>query len=150
MTPMVHAPCTMVNKPLTCQRHADGMSTETDKSAPDDTWERIRERIAKIKGESHAEAQWLCDRLGWSKQRVSNWKKRGVPASALPEIAAAIGMTINQILGVSDPPTSWPFETIDPARLLNLTARQAAMVEIATLRELERIEAQSKRDGTAG
>lgn len=126
------------------------MSNSQQEEAPDETWERIRARIAKLKGQAHGEAQWLCDRTGWSKQRVSNWKTRGVPAKALPDIAAAIGLTINQILGIADPPSSWPFETIDPSRLLTLSPRQAAMVELATLRELERIESQSKRDGTGG
>ena len=119
-------------------------------SRHDETWLRIRAAVAiKPDGEGR-EATWLAERLKTSVQRINNWKLRGVPASALADIAAALGWSINQVLGLTEPPTSWPFETIDPERFARLTPHQAALVELAARNELEKIEAMTKRDGTSG
>lgn len=146
MKRILHAPCSLVNRMWQPALHAAGMSG-TD---VDDTWERIRARIAELPHGAGREATWLADRLQMKVQRVHNWKTRGVPAAALVDIAAAIGWSVNQVLGLADPPAAWPFETIEPERLARLTPRQAALIELTVLNELERIERLGKRDGTNG
>lgn len=121
-----------------------------DSASTDETWDRIKAKIASLPNGAGREAQWLADRLQIKIQRVSNWKTRGVPASMLVDIAAALGWSVNQVLGLAEPPSLWPFETVEPERLQRLTPRQAAMVELAVLQELERIEQFGKRDGTTG
>lgn len=119
------------------------MTTEID-----ETWARIKERIAAMPNGKDREAAWLADRLRMKIQRVHNWKTRGVPAFCLVDIAAAIGWSVNQVLGLAEPPSMWPFETIEPERFTRLTPRQCAMVEHVALREIERIEASGKQQAT--
>ncbi len=47
--------------------------------------------------------QWLADALGFTIQRVQNWKTRGVPANAFPAVAAAFGESVEWISGVAPP-----------------------------------------------
>lgn len=143
--PMLHAPCRSVNAVCRASNHPPKM----DEADVDETWARISRRVGELHRGKGREVAWLADRLGMKIQRVNNWKTRGVPASCLVDIAAAIGWSVNQVLGLSDPPALWPFETIDQARFARLTARQLAMVEIAALREIERIEGSSKRQESA-
>lgn len=110
----------------------------------DETWVRIRDEIAKRDDGRGRETVWLAQKLKVRIQRIQNWKTRGVPSSALVDIAAALGWSVNQVLGLADPPTRWPFETIRPDDMAKLTPRQAAMVELAVVRELERIAASGK------
>lgn len=130
----------MVNALCPTAAHADRM---TDQEV-DETWARIRDEIAKRDDGRGRETVWLAQRLQVRIQRIQNWKTRGVPSSALVDIAAALGWSVNQVLGLADPPTRWPFETIRPDDMAKLTPRQAAMVEIAVVRELERIAASGK------
>ena len=116
----------------------------------DDTFRRVMQEISRKEEGRGREVQWLADRLQVKIQRVQNWKTRGVPPSAVADIAAALGWTMNQVLGLQESPPGWPFETIAPERLARLTPRQAAIVELVVLRELERIEASGKRDGSIG
>lgn len=115
----------------------------------DETWLRIKAAISRMPNGSGREATWLAERLQTTVQRVNNWKKRGVPDSSLVDIASALGWSVNQVLGLAEAPSQWPFETIDAQRFARLTPRQAAMVELAALREIERIEASGKQQGAA-
>jgi hypothetical protein len=48
--------------------------------------------------------QWLADQIGVSIQVVVNWRLRGVPPRRFRDIAAALGITVDQLEGVSPPP----------------------------------------------
>lgn len=144
MPPMVHAVCSSVNGLLCAPFHAAPMNTDED-----ETWLRIKDAVSRMPNGENREVSWLADRLQTSIQRVNNWKKRGVPAASLVDIASALGWSINQVLGLAEAPSQWPFETIDIERFSRLTPRQAAMVEMAALNEIERIESSGKRQGMA-
>jgi hypothetical protein len=47
--------------------------------------------------------QWLADKLGYSVQRVHNWKVRGLPRSAYPEVAAVFKESIDWVAGRAGP-----------------------------------------------
>ena len=128
---MVNAPCSAVNCALTAPMQSAGV---------DETYQRIVGRVAQLPDGAGREVAWLADKLDTSQQRVYNWKTRGVPASALAGIAAALGWTVDQVLGLKAPPSEWPFETIAAARWAALNPHQRAMVELAARLELERIE----------
>ena len=106
-------------------------------------------QIGTLPGGKGREVAWLAERLQCSQQRVFNWSTRGVPPKAHSELAAAIGMSVSQLLGEELAPGQWPFETIPPERLSALTPMQRAMVELAALRELERIEAATGKQRSA-
>jgi hypothetical protein len=40
----------------------------------------------------------FADKLDISEQRLSNWKRRGIPATVLPEVATALDMTVDAYL----------------------------------------------------
>lgn len=94
----------------------------------DETWARVAAEIASRPLGRGREVTWLAEKLQTSVQRVNNWKARGLPASALPDVAAALGWSINQVLGLAEPPAGWPFETIEPERFARLTQRQQALI----------------------
>lgn len=86
----------------------------------DTAWERVESEVKRqYKGD--APLQWLADRLGYTIQRVQNWKSRGIPRDAWYDIAVGLGVSIDwiaglvdepkAILGVREPPASygWPF-----------------------------------------
>jgi hypothetical protein len=110
---------------------------------PDDILARVLACVEKKPNGKGREVAWLAKKLGTTVQVVNNWKTRGIPPSRYADIAASIGWTVDQVIGAAEAPAGWPFETITPDRLAGLTPRQMAMIEIAALRELERIEAAS-------
>lgn len=61
----------------------------------DPVWTRIDSEL-KARGKG---PQWLADEIGYSIQRVHNWKSRGVPPSAFADVAAALGWSIDRLLG---------------------------------------------------
>lgn len=67
-------------------------------------WEVIEESLLRHRPARNL--QWLADRLGTSIQVVHNWKSRGVPAKRYREIAEALGVTLDQLEGLS--PLPWP------------------------------------------
>jgi hypothetical protein len=115
-----------------------------DEPDTDEAWTRIVDCIGQKPDGKGREVAWLAAKLKMKIQRVNNWKTRGVPASCLVDIASALGWSVNQVLGLAEPASMWPFETISAERLARLTARQAAMLELVALKELERIEEQTK------
>jgi hypothetical protein len=58
-------------------------------------WKQFQEELDR-RGKG---LQWLADRMGCSIQRVQNWTTRGVPRGAYPELAAALGQTIDWVAG---------------------------------------------------
>jgi SOS-response transcriptional repressor LexA len=64
----------------------------------DATWTRIEEELAR-RGRGW---QWLADQMGMKIQRVQNWKTRGVPKGAYPDLAAALGKTMDWVAGIAD------------------------------------------------
>lgn len=64
----------------------------------DAIWRRIEDEL-----ERRAQGpQWLADRLQYSVQRVMNWKTRGVPANAHADLSAALGWSIDRLLGIAE------------------------------------------------
>ena len=144
MSPMVHAPFSRVNGLLCAPFHAAQMDTDDD-----ETWLRIKAAVARMPNGAAREVTWLAGRLQTTVALVNTWQKSGIPASSLVDLASALGWSVNQVLGLAEAPSQWPFETIDAQRFARLTTRQAAMVEIAALREIERIEASGKQPSAA-
>ena len=107
----------------------------------DDVWRRAAKKIGTFPDGKGREVAWLAEKLECSQQRVFNWIARGVPAKAHAELAHALGMSVGELIGADEPAAAWPFETIRPERFTALTPMQRAMVELAALHEIERIEA---------
>lgn len=51
----------------------------------------------RLKAKQGAAARFARD-LDISQQRLTNWRKRGVPAAELPRVAAALGMSVEDYL----------------------------------------------------
>lgn len=75
--------------------------------------------------------------IGLSHQRLTNWRRRGVPAAELPSITAALGMTVEQYLTEAGrPPTelrqsSSFYLTDDERELLELYRRASGRWKVA-------------------
>ena len=52
--------------------------------------------LARDSGWSQVE---LARRVGVSTQNITNWKKRGIPADKLPDVAEALGCSVDYLLG---------------------------------------------------
>jgi len=59
-------------------------------------WKRIEHELAL----HNRTPKWLATQLGWKIQRITNWKMRGVPKSTWPDIAIALGKTIDWVAGL--------------------------------------------------
>lgn len=66
-------------------------------------WEVIEEALLHKRPVRNL--QWLADQLGTTIQVVVNWRTRGVPPRRYRDIAAALGLTIDQLEGVK--PLPW-------------------------------------------
>ena len=110
-----------------------------------ESWLRVKARIATLPRGAGREEAWLKEKLKTTASRVHNWTTRGIPAQAAVQVAAAIGWTVAQVLGVKDPDDPWPFETVERARWDALSERGRAMVEIKVDQELARLEALSEK-----
>lgn len=108
----------------------------------DSSWDRLTRHLKAIRKNQ----QWLADRLGpgYSKQRVSNWKTRGVPSAQHDAVEIALGMPAGWLAGRTESDVSEPepspmarqiareFDTIrDPQRALAAFASIIAVVERA-------------------
>jgi len=114
---------------------------ELDEDGVDPMYRRVLQ-AARARPEAQKGAvAWLARKVGATVQQVNNWKKRGIPFKQRPAVASVLGWSVEQLEGIEMPPASWPFETIEPARLAKLSRRQMLLIEFAALRELERIEA---------
>lgn len=62
----------------------------------DEIWQRVAEELeARRKGWA-----WLARRTGWTEQRINNWSRRGVPPRAHAKLSAALGWSVDRLLGV--------------------------------------------------
>lgn len=79
-------------------------------------WHTIDRELARRKDARLSPSSWsaLGKVIGASVQATTNWKTRGVPPKEHPAIAAALGWSVDQLLGTSEP-APWPFEHIKQA-----------------------------------
>lgn len=80
----------------------------------DDVWSRIDRELSR----RHKNWQWLYTAMGYSKERVNNWSRRGVPAKEYPAIASVLQRSVEWLIsgledasspnGPSSPPVSPP------------------------------------------
>jgi transcriptional regulator with XRE-family HTH domain len=75
---------------------------------PDDRafFEILGKRIAELRAQLGITQVQLAEILGYSQQQILSFEKgrRKVPASSLPELAKALGVSIDELLGVEDRP----------------------------------------------
>ncbi len=107
---MVHAPCTFGQQNVGGVFHTLCM---------DAAWGRIQGELTR-RGKG---LQWLANELGSPIQRVQNWTTRGVPKGAYPEIAAALGKSIDWLAGMNDKALSGRFTymTVSDSPTTNVT-----------------------------
>lgn len=130
---MVHAQLSSVNPSL---------SAEVETCLMRETWALIERAIAAKPDGKGREVAWLSDKLGCTIQRVNNWKARGVPTSALQDIADALGWSVDALHGRADPPSDpWPFETVPRERFDALSERQKGALEMVMLETISELEA---------
>jgi len=110
-------------------------------------YERVRARMKELG------IGWpggLAEALDVESQNVHNWGKRGVPPTMHGKVAAALGWTVNQLLGVDAPADrdGWPFPNIPEHRYRRLEPPQQLVIQAAMLEallELEAAEASTSR-----
>lgn len=73
-------------------------------------WERVERELSR-RGKNVA---WLAGEMGYTLQRVANWKPRGVPSHAHADIAKALGWTVDQLLGLEESSVTVPAALGDP------------------------------------
>lgn len=66
-------------------------------------WEVIEEALAHRR--PRRTFQWLAEQLGIEPQAVGNWKSRGVPPRRYRDIAAVLGLSLDQLEGIEE--LSW-------------------------------------------
>lgn len=125
----------------------------------DTAWERVESEVKRqYKGD--APLQWLADKLGYSIQRVQNWKARGIPRDAWYDIAVSLSISIDWVAGLVDEPRAhfrveeppapygWPF-TVSYQRFRNLTEEDQRRVGAYLQATVETCEAHKfPRNGT--
>lgn len=102
-------------------------------------YDRVRAQMVKLK------MSWpggLADALGVDHQVVNNWRTRRIPPAMHERVAAALGWSVDQLLGTkqSDDRDAWPFPNIPEHRYRRLTDSQRLIVEAAMLEALDAIE----------
>lgn len=106
------------------------------------TWQIIEQALGRKK--PPRKPQWLADKLGVSAQVMTNWKRRGVPAVRLREIADALDLSLDQIEGLEPLPwestSGWPFPNISRERFYQLDETQRTLIEGGVLKMLTDME----------
>lgn len=64
----------------------------------DQVWERIDKELARRR----KTWQWLYTELGYSKERVNNWSRRGIPATQYVAISHALGKSVDWLISDAD------------------------------------------------
>lgn len=69
-------------------------------------WHRIDRELTRRKDARLSPSKWadLARKLDTTNQVVHNWKTRGVPPKEFPSIAAALGWTVDQLIGQEEAP----------------------------------------------
>ena len=72
---------------------------------PSEVWTRIDAELKRRK----KSWPWLGQRMGHANRgRIGNWKSRGVPVQEYPDIAAALGTSIDWVAGKDAGPDQGP------------------------------------------
>lgn len=118
------------------------MDTDKDRIPSGPLFERLKD-----KGTASAFAR----ALQISPQRLSNWRKRGVPAALLPQVAAAIGASAEEYLAAAgrpiarvEQPTA-PYLTTEERQLIE-DYRKATSGWRLTLRLLAKLPSQEQQE----
>lgn len=96
----------------------------------DSLFRRIKALVAKKPDGAGREMAWIAERLNISVQAVQNWTDKGVPARRHADLADALGLSVDDLLGremKNDP--AWPFETVSRHKFEALSERQKGVVE---------------------
>jgi hypothetical protein len=69
-------------------------------------WGRVDRELTRRKSARLSPSSWadLGHSLGASKQTIHNWKTRGIPKQIYPDVAAQLGWSVDQLLGIADAP----------------------------------------------
>lgn len=70
-----------------------------NKKANNIPWDRIESRLKEL----GRDQQWLRERLGLSPAVITNWKSRGAPAGKTVQVAQALDLSTDQLLGIESP-----------------------------------------------
>lgn len=67
-------------------------------------FQKLGQRIATLRNERGLTQVQLADFLGYSQQQILSFEKgrRRVPASALPDLSKALGVSVEELLGTGD------------------------------------------------
>lgn len=114
MTPNVHEPLTLSQRPVFGDVHTSFMGTKTQ---VDPVWERIDAELRRRKAKHLAPGSWaaLGGLIGASRQTTTNWKVRGVPPKEYTVVAGALGWTVDQLVGADADERPAPAPTDDLA-----------------------------------
>lgn len=117
--------------------------SQTCESVFVELWDRLRKRIAGLPDGSGREQAWLADKLDTRVQVVNNWLQREkLPASRYEQIAAAVGWSVDELLGKpSAAPTPGVLRRDLDSRLRYLSERDIGRLEHVIEQELDRIDA---------
>lgn len=76
----------------------------------DTVWHRIDSELQRRKDVRQTPSSWadLGRQIGATRQRLTNWKTRGVPPKDYPAIADAFGWSVDQLLGTAANPLKEP------------------------------------------
>jgi len=132
MRHILHAPCTRVNASFVPAVHIPGVT---------DVWTRIEAELETRKDARGRPVAWMSKKLDVSIQTVNNWKTRGVPADRHQAIAAALGWSVDRLLGRAPTQATidWPFELISRQQWDALSERQRGAVEAAAIKALREL-----------
>lgn len=69
-----------------------------------EVWGRVDRELTRRKGQHMRPGSWteLGATLNASKQSIHNWKTRGLPKLLYPDVAAQLGWTVDQLLGIAE------------------------------------------------
>jgi hypothetical protein len=115
-------------------------------------WERIDQELKRL-GKNWA---WLSEELGFTMQRLQNWKTRGVPPDAWLPVADALDVSLDwlagrtkvRLSGVSEPTASygWPFKSFTLERYMQLPPEEHIRLELYVKGSIDAWEARRERD----
>lgn len=112
-------------------------------------WHRVIAAIQEAHPKERGrELTWLADKLGTSVQAVQNWKTRGIPPKQHTGLAAALGWTVDQLLGnPAASPSRWPFERVPFDRFSGYSEREQGVIEEAMLDAMDKLDARRAASG---
>jgi len=71
----------------------------------DPVWHRLDQELASRRERHLVPGSWaeLARALDTSEQRINNWKRRGVPPKQHAAVAAALGWSVDRLIGLDEP-----------------------------------------------